>query len=95
MSSSGNPPRPTGSSGASCGRRRPTSSSARNVWYTIATATPDVSVEFVPLHYDFETLARQMDQEGLPPEFSETVRTGWWTTCLENLPSRERSRGKF
>jgi hypothetical protein len=36
-----------------------------------------------------------MDVEGLSPEFSETVRTGWWTTCLENFPSRERSRGKF
>ena len=66
-----------------------------NVWYTILTAGPDLAVEFVPVHYDFETLARQMDQEGLPPEFSETVRTGWWTTCLENLPSKERSRGKF
>ena len=74
---------------------RPENDGSTNVWYTILTATPDVSVEFVPLHYDFETLARQMDQEGLPPEFSETVRTGWWTTCLENLPSRERSRGKF
>jgi hypothetical protein len=32
---------------------------------------------------------------GLPSEFIETVRTGWWTTCLENLPSRERQRGRF
>jgi diadenosine tetraphosphatase ApaH/serine/threonine PP2A family protein phosphatase len=74
---------------------RPENDGSTNVWYTVLTATSDVSVEFVPLHYDFETLARQMDAEGLPPEFSETVRTGWWTTCLENLPSRERSRGKF
>jgi hypothetical protein len=42
-----------------------------------------------------ETLARQMEQDGQPPEFAETVRTGWWTTCLENPPSKERSRGKF
>src|SRR5207244_3889049 len=33
--------------------------------------------------------------EGLPPEFAETLRTGWWTTCLENLPARERARGRF
>jgi predicted phosphodiesterase len=74
---------------------RPENDGSSNVWYTVLTAGPDLSVEFVPVHYDFETLARQMEQEGLPPEFAETVRTGWWTTCLENLPSKERSRGKF
>jgi hypothetical protein len=31
----------------------------------------------------------------LPAEFVETVRTGWWTTCLEVLPARERARGRF
>ena len=65
---------------------RPENDGSSNVWYTVLTAGPDLSVEFVPVHYDFETLARQMEQEGLPPEFAETVRTGWWTTCLENLP---------
>jgi diadenosine tetraphosphatase ApaH/serine/threonine PP2A family protein phosphatase len=74
---------------------RPENDGSSNVWYTVLTAGPDLSVEFIPVHYDFETLARQIEQEGLPPEFAETVRTGWWTTCLENLPSKERSRGKF
>jgi diadenosine tetraphosphatase ApaH/serine/threonine PP2A family protein phosphatase len=74
---------------------RPENDGSSNVWYTVLTAGPDLSVEFLPVHYDFETLARQIEQEGLPPEFAETVRTGWWTTCLENLPSKERSRGKF
>jgi diadenosine tetraphosphatase ApaH/serine/threonine PP2A family protein phosphatase len=74
---------------------RPENDGSSNVWYTVLTAGPDLSVEFIPVHYDYETLARQMEQEGLPPEFAETVRTGWWTTCLENLPSKERSRGKF
>ena len=27
--------------------------------------------------------------------FIETLRTGWWTTCLEVVPPRERSRGRF
>jgi hypothetical protein len=36
-----------------------------------------------------------MDAEGLPAEFSETVRTGWWTTCLEVLPAKERRRGPY
>jgi len=59
---------------------------------------------FIPVRYadlralsmeQLETLAREMDREGLPPEFAETIRTGWWTTCLENLPARERARGKY
>ncbi|HKZ08546.1 MAG TPA: metallophosphoesterase family protein [Methylomirabilota bacterium] len=74
---------------------RPENDGSSNVWYTVLTAEPDLRVEFMPVHYDFETLARQIDREGLPPEFAETVRTGWWTTCLENLPTRERARGKF
>jgi hypothetical protein len=35
-----------------------------------------------------------MEEERLPGEFVETIRTGWWTTCLEVLPARERARGK-
>jgi diadenosine tetraphosphatase ApaH/serine/threonine PP2A family protein phosphatase len=74
---------------------RPENDGATNVWYAILTATPDLEVEFVPVHYDHETYAQEIEREGLPPEFAETIRTGWWTTCLENLPSRERARGKF
>jgi hypothetical protein len=36
-----------------------------------------------------------MAEEKLPREFIETVLTGWWTTCLEILPGKERVRGKF
>jgi hypothetical protein len=36
-----------------------------------------------------------MEAEGLPGEFVQTIRTGWWTTCLEILPAKERIRGKF
>jgi hypothetical protein len=32
---------------------------------------------------------------GATGEFAETIRTGWWTTCLEILPVKERARGKF
>jgi diadenosine tetraphosphatase ApaH/serine/threonine PP2A family protein phosphatase len=74
---------------------RPENDGSTNVWYTLLSATPDPVVEFVPVHYDYETLAREIEREGLPPEFAETVRTGWWTTCLENLPAKERVRGKF
>jgi hypothetical protein len=34
-----------------------------------------------------------MRAEGLPAEFVETVLTGWWTTCLEILPAKERGLG--
>ena len=54
-----------------------------------------LEVEFVPLAYDHEQLAREMRDERLPDEFIETILTGWWTTCLEVLPSKERRRGKW
>jgi predicted phosphodiesterase len=74
---------------------RPENDGTTRVWYTILTAGPDLAVEFVPVPYDFETQAREMEAEGLPAEFVETIQTGWWTTCLENLPAKERARGKF
>jgi predicted phosphodiesterase len=74
---------------------RPENDGRTNVWYTVLTARPDLEVEFVPVEYDHERLAREMGEEKLPPEFIETVMTGWWTTCLEVLPARERRRGKY
>ena len=38
---------------------------------------------------------REMRAERLPEEFVETILTGWWTTCLEILPAKERSAGRF
>jgi hypothetical protein len=58
-------------------------------------AEESLAVEFVPVYYDHELLASEMAQEGLPGEFIETIRTGWWTTCLEILPAKERARGRF
>jgi predicted phosphodiesterase len=74
---------------------RPENDGTQDVWYAILSATPDLEVEFVPVRYDAESLAREMEAEALPAEFVETIRTGWWTTCLENLPAKERARGKF
>ena len=50
---------------------------------------------FVPVAYDHEALAREMRDEELPEEFVETILSGWWTTCLEILPGKERARGRF
>lgn len=74
---------------------RPENDGAPRVWYTLVTADPDPTVEFTPVHYDFETLAREMAREGLPAEFVETIRTGWWTCCLESMPVKERARGRY
>lgn len=75
---------------------RPENDGRTCVWYAILSAeNGDVRSEFVPVDYDYEALAREMEVEGLPPEFAETIRTGWWTTCLEVLPMKERRRGKF
>ena len=73
---------------------RPENDGATNVWYTILTADP-FNVEFIPVHYDHGRLAAQMREERLPAEFVETVLTGWWTTCLEVLPAKERRRGRY
>ena len=75
---------------------RPPNDGQRDVWYSLLTAGHDgLDVEFVPVSYDYDALAREMEEEGLPDEFIETVRTGWWTTCLEILPAKERARGRY
>jgi len=73
---------------------RPANDGRADVWYALLELDGRVSVEFRPISYDTEALAREMEAERLPEEFVETIRTGWWTTCLENLPAKERRRGK-
>lgn len=74
---------------------RPENDGRTNVWYALLEASPDLQVEFIPVEYDHPRLAVEMRAEKLPEEFVETILTGWWTTCLEILPSRERRRGKY
>ncbi|MGH7263261.1 MAG: metallophosphoesterase family protein [Candidatus Rokuibacteriota bacterium] len=74
---------------------RPENDGNPAAWYAVLSADPELVVEFVPVRYDHETLAREMEREGLPAEFAETIRTGWWTCCLESLPVKERARGRF
>jgi predicted phosphodiesterase len=74
---------------------RPANDGGTNVWYALARFDGDVHVEFVPIEYDWQRLAREMESERLPAEFVETVRTGWWTTCLEILPAKERAKGMY
>jgi diadenosine tetraphosphatase ApaH/serine/threonine PP2A family protein phosphatase len=74
---------------------RPENDGRTNVWYAIVAARPEFHIEFIPVEYDHQQLAREMRDEKLPEEFVETVLTGWWTTCLEVLPGKERRRGRF
>lgn len=76
---------------------RPANDGAQNVWYALLEVGEqgELAVELVPLAYDAAGLAREMQSENLPEEFVETVLTGWWTTCLEILPARERSQSRF
>lgn len=75
---------------------RPANDGRVNVWFTMLDATPGPpAAEFVPVEYEHERLAREMTAEGLPPQFVDTIRTGWWTTCLEILPARERAASHF
>jgi len=77
---------------------RPANDGNTHVWYTTIEArkgSAALDVRQRPLEYDHLALAQEMRDEELPPEFIETILTGWWTTCLEVLPARERSRSKY
>ncbi len=85
---------------------RPENDGRTNVWYTMLHSlerhggrspqrTSDLIAEFIPVEYDHRRLAAEMRGERLPEEFVATILTGWWTTCLEVLPAKERRRGQF
>lgn len=75
---------------------RPANDGRTDVWYALLEARGrELTVEFVPVQYDHEALAREMREEELPEEFVQTILTGWWTTCLEILPGKERAVGRF
>lgn len=75
---------------------RPENDGSTRVWYTLLSVkSKDVEVEFVPIAYDYWGLAVDMHKERLPQEFIKTILTGWWTTCLEILPHKERARGRL
>ena len=75
---------------------RPANDGQTHVWYAMLEAREEgLGVELVPLPYDHLGLAAEMRAEGLPEEFVETILTGWWTTCLEILPARERAASRF
>lgn len=73
---------------------RPANDGMTEVGYTILDSLSAQIAQYIPFAYDHESLAAEMTSEELPEPFIETIRTGWWTTCLEILPAKERARGK-
>ncbi len=76
---------------------RPANDGSLSVWYALVSIdeSGDLRSELRSVAYDTERLAAEMRNEGLPDEFVETIETGWWTTCLEILPAKERAAGRF
>ena len=75
---------------------RPANDGDVRVWYALVRAgDAGLDVELRPVSYAHERLAEEMEAESLPDEFVETILTGWWTTCLEILPAKERARGRY
>ncbi len=70
---------------------RPAHDGRPGAWYAeLVAGAGAFDVVFHHVAYDPEPLAFRMRAAGLPLEFIETMRTGWWTTCFGNLPVRER-----
>jgi len=75
---------------------RPENDGNTFVGYTLLDCTDEkFMIEYVPIEYDYRRLAIEMQKERLPEQFVETILTGWWTTCLEVLPAKERIKGKY
>jgi diadenosine tetraphosphatase ApaH/serine/threonine PP2A family protein phosphatase/pyruvate-formate lyase-activating enzyme len=75
---------------------RPANDGRVQTWYALVDLEEGAArAELVALSYPWREHAASMREAGLPEPFVETVETGWWTTCLEIVPPRERSRGRY
>ena len=74
---------------------RPANNGRTSVEYALVEVDAQgVRVSFRDVAYDHHAMAKLMREEDLPEPFVETILTGWWTTCLEVMPGRERARGQ-
>lgn len=75
---------------------KPANDGSPGVWYAILDLCGgQASATLIRLCYDWQAQAASMRQAGLPEPFAETIETGWWTTCIEVLPPRERAAGRY
>lgn len=75
---------------------KPANDGRRETWYAVLDIEDGLAgAQLLPLEYDWQAQAASMRAAGMPELFVETIETGYWTTCLEILPPRERSGGRF
>ncbi len=74
---------------------RPANDGRTDTWYAVLELSAGRIGRDVPVAYDWSAQARSMRAAALPEPFVETIETGWWTTCLEIVPPRERARGRY
>lgn len=77
---------------------RPANDGTTAVWYVLIEYGDDpklFTTKHISVEYNHQRLAEEMREEGLPEEFVETILTGWWTTCLEILPAKERHTSRY
>lgn len=74
---------------------RPENDGRTEVGYMLLEVGRKPRCTYVSVQYEYRKLAQEMREENLPEEFIEAILTGWWTTCLEILPAKERIRGRF
>jgi diadenosine tetraphosphatase ApaH/serine/threonine PP2A family protein phosphatase len=75
---------------------RPPNDGRTDVRYAIADLSGDTAeAQIVSLRYDWQAQVRNMRGAGLPEAFIRTNEAGWWATCLEILPTEERSCGRY
>jgi predicted phosphodiesterase len=75
---------------------RPANDGGQHVWYALLDVLDGhATAELVALDYDWPAHSASMRDAGLPEAFTQTIETGWWSTCLEIVPPAERSRGRF
>ncbi|MFM8559832.1 MAG: metallophosphoesterase family protein, partial [bacterium] len=74
-------PLPGGRLVVNCGAiGRPAHDGRTHGWYAeVSDGADGLTAVFHPVVHDHEAVARDMESAGLPPEFVETTRTGWWT----------------
>jgi len=62
-------------------------------WVLQSTQDPDVKN-----HHEFDiadaSFVSLLTSQFNPTQNNITIRTGWWTTCLEILPPKERAMGR-
>ena len=75
---------------------RPANDGTPETWYAVLDLEDGgAHAQLLPVAYDHAAQAESMRSAGVPEPFVETIETGWWTTCLEVVPPRERARGRF